>query len=225
VASFVYYQIGWLNLALFLFNMLPAFPMDGGRILRAFLQQFFMARVKATWIASRIGRFVAILMALSVVYSFLAHSFQGFMRSRLCDRLFDLSAPEREYRMVLMEEVHSRSNPSRLSLFRNAPPHAPARRRTGGREPASLVKARRPLHPRGHSQRGLRAFSRPHPDRRRRRVGLTIQRGTGTAAVNGVVAARHRSTIGQLPCRPCARASCASVTASLSAAEREVRAV
>ncbi len=111
VASFVYYQIGWLNLALFLFNMLPAFPMDGGRILRAFLQQFFMARVKATWIASRIGRFVAILMALSVVYSFLAHSFQGFMLIRLLIAYSIYQAAEREYRMVLMEEGASRSNP------------------------------------------------------------------------------------------------------------------
>lgn len=109
--TFVFYQIGWLNLALFIFNMLPAFPMDGGRILRSVLQQFFTTRVKATWIASRIGRFVAILMALTVAYSFFAHSFQGFMLIRLLIAYSIYQAAEREYRMVLMEENGGRQNP------------------------------------------------------------------------------------------------------------------
>jgi Zn-dependent protease len=111
VANFIYYQVGWLNWALFIFNMLPAFPMDGGRILRAFLQQFFMTRVKATWVASRIGRFVAILMALSVVYSFFAHSFEGYMLIRLLIAYSIYQSAEREYRMVLVEEGAARNNP------------------------------------------------------------------------------------------------------------------
>ena len=110
-ASFIYYQIGWLNLALFIFNMLPAFPMDGGRILRSFLQQFFMTRIKATWIASRIGRFVAILMAVSVAYSFFSHAFEGYMLIRLLIAYSIYQAAEREYRMVLMEEGGDRHNP------------------------------------------------------------------------------------------------------------------
>lgn len=110
-AAFLYYQVGWLNLLLFLFNMLPAFPMDGGRILRAFLQQFFMTRVKATWIASRIGRFVAILMGLSVLYSFLAHRFEGYMVIRLLIAYSIFRAAEREYLMVLAEEGAGRGNP------------------------------------------------------------------------------------------------------------------
>lgn len=109
--SFFYYQTGYLNLFLCLFNLIPAFPMDGGRILRAFLQQFFMTRVRATWIASRIGRLVAILMGLSVLYSTLAHRFEGFMLIRLLIAYSIYRAAEREYRMVQMEEGSARHNP------------------------------------------------------------------------------------------------------------------
>ena len=104
-------RVGVLNAILFVFNLLPAFPMDGGRILRAFLQQFFMTKVKATWIASRIGRFVAILMALSVVYSMLANQFEGYMLIRLLIAFSIYRAAEQEYQMVLAEEGYGNGNP------------------------------------------------------------------------------------------------------------------
>lgn len=49
-----------LNIWLFLFNLIPAFPMDGGRILRSLLAMR-MPREKATRIAAGLGRGVAII--------------------------------------------------------------------------------------------------------------------------------------------------------------------
>jgi Zn-dependent protease len=50
----------FVNVALVLFNMLPAFPMDGGRVFRALLSMK-LGRVRATRIASSVGKFLAFL--------------------------------------------------------------------------------------------------------------------------------------------------------------------
>lgn len=56
-----------LNLLLGVFNLIPAFPLDGGRVLRAVLSKYF-SRTRATIIAGRVGMAGALLLLGAAVY-------------------------------------------------------------------------------------------------------------------------------------------------------------
>ncbi|TPE45430.1 site-2 protease family protein [Pontibacter mangrovi] len=58
LANFPYLLL-FVNVVLVLFNAIPAFPMDGGRVLRALLA-FKLGRVRATQIAANLGQMLAI---------------------------------------------------------------------------------------------------------------------------------------------------------------------
>ncbi|MBK6566127.1 MAG: site-2 protease family protein [Saprospiraceae bacterium] len=57
------YKLMIVNLWLAVFNLIPAFPMDGGRVLRAVLS-FSMPRVKATEIAAKMGQLLSIIFVI-----------------------------------------------------------------------------------------------------------------------------------------------------------------
>ena len=69
VISFIA-QLSWLNIVLAGFNLIPAFPVDGGRVLRALLA-FHMDYAAATHTAAIIGQSLAIVLG---VFGLLSHN-------------------------------------------------------------------------------------------------------------------------------------------------------
>jgi len=57
------------NFALFAFNMVPAFPMDGGRLLRAGLVKWGMPHVRATHAAATVSRVLLAMMLAVGIYN------------------------------------------------------------------------------------------------------------------------------------------------------------
>lgn len=84
-----------INIALFVFNLLPAFPMDGGRVLRSLLAMK-LTRVKATYIAATIGKIMAVGFIIIAAYNF--HLILGFVG------IFIFTMAHAEYKQVKVED-------------------------------------------------------------------------------------------------------------------------
>ena len=97
----VLYYTMWMNFVLGCFNLLPGFPMDGGRVFRS-VASVFTTRTKATYIAMIVGRGFAILLALRGLHSIVTHGAWGFISILIAWMIW--REGYREYQMAFMEE-------------------------------------------------------------------------------------------------------------------------
>lgn len=95
-----------VNISLIVFNLLPAFPMDGGRVLRAFLSMKW-SREKATRIAATLGQSVAVLFIIGGLF------FNPFL---ILIGFFVFMGAQTEYKMVLQQGVFRNLRVSNLMM-------------------------------------------------------------------------------------------------------------
>jgi CBS domain-containing protein len=87
--------LGWTNLLLLVFNMIPALPLDGGRVLRAVLWRFSGSLLKATRVASRASQAFAVLMIGAGFAWLLVGAFGGLWLAFIGWFVFSAAAAER----------------------------------------------------------------------------------------------------------------------------------
>ncbi len=102
------FSLTLINASLLIFNLLPCFPMDGGRVLRAALIRRF-GRLEATRRAVKLGTWLAIGLAIWGLYSgqWLTVAIAWFVHA----------AARAEYRAVLIQEMPPQPSPLEM-LFR-----------------------------------------------------------------------------------------------------------
>ncbi len=93
-----------INLVMLVFNLVPAFPLDGGRVFRSLMWGATGNLRRATYIASLAGQaFAAILIGLGVLQFLTGHVFGGIWLGLI--GLFLLQAARGSYQQVLIRQA------------------------------------------------------------------------------------------------------------------------
>jgi hypothetical protein len=104
-----------INLILLLFNLLPNFPMDGGRVLRGYLTPR-KGRLEATCISAEIGKYVSgTFIALGLLLP--------QQRSLILIGVFMLLSAGTEYRLLLLKSMQDPSLSNDADFQASPPPY------------------------------------------------------------------------------------------------------
>lgn len=100
----LFFLLGWINTAVLVFNMIPAFPLDGGRVLRAILWAISGDLRRATRWATRLGQGLAALLVILGVVSLAAGDLIGGVWLAIIG-LFLGRAAQAGYSQVLLRQA------------------------------------------------------------------------------------------------------------------------
>ncbi|MDO8655709.1 MAG: site-2 protease family protein [Nanoarchaeota archaeon] len=111
-----------LNLTLGIFNLIPGFPLDGGRALRAILYWHYKDLRKATYIAAMGGKFLAGVLIFVGIFGMLSGLGNGLWFILLGGFLYFLA--KMSYEQVVVIQILSRTPVSQIltSKFMTLPP-------------------------------------------------------------------------------------------------------
>jgi Zn-dependent protease/predicted transcriptional regulator len=103
----VTFYLGYINLALGVFNLIPGFPLDGGRVLRSIIWWRTQNLQNATRIASTVGRGIGFLFIFGGIYLvFTGNFFNGIWLALI--GWFLESAAVGSYRQLLLQDMLKR---------------------------------------------------------------------------------------------------------------------
>ena len=114
--------LAWTNLGLAVFNMFPAFPMDGGRVLRAALSSR-IGHLRATQIATTLGQVGAVLFFALGLYTgrFMLMLMAGFLylAARGESRVMPHPGPRRVVHPIHPDLLRDGDDPREVVLIRS----------------------------------------------------------------------------------------------------------
>lgn len=107
VLSAIFEYLAMINMVLVIFNMIPGFPLDGGRVLRSLWWKKTGDLQKATHIASRVGKgFAALLIGFGFFQIFLGNFIGGLWMIFI--GMFLQQAADSSYRQLLVKKTLER---------------------------------------------------------------------------------------------------------------------
>ncbi|MGH2377374.1 MAG: site-2 protease family protein [Candidatus Limnocylindria bacterium] len=116
--------LGVINLALAVFNMIPGFPLDGGRVLRSVVWAIRRDRASATRIAARGGQVVAgLLFLVGITRSFVDRdAFSGVWMALIAYFLYTAASSSLEQEKIASTVAGVRVSEVMTTAFRAVPP-------------------------------------------------------------------------------------------------------
>ncbi|MGH2473088.1 MAG: site-2 protease family protein [Candidatus Limnocylindria bacterium] len=117
--------LGTVNLYLAAFNMIPGFPLDGGRVLRSAIWAVSGSRSRATTIAARGGQLVALALGAFVVYEVvILQEVSGLWLGLIAYFLYSAASSTLQQERVVSIVGGARVGPLMTTDFRSTSPGA-----------------------------------------------------------------------------------------------------